>query len=167
MTFDLSETGSGCKLSTESSAQVGTSSHNKTGLQNPIQSKIRAHGAPRPLNPAKPLASPSRLLDHLPIQNQRLLRPALPSRPSGFRVFSVLIRVAHPPGFFQSSVSLRSAPWSIHSGGISPLSRPTPERTDSKIPSLLPLPLCPSAAKTNGPSTSICRISVSQCPISG
>ena len=57
------------------------------------------------------------------------------------RVFSVLIRFAHPPGSFQSSVclrlsplrsgSLRSAPWSIHSGGISPLSRPPPERTDS------------------------------------
>lgn len=34
---------------------------------------------PTPLNTAKPLASPSRPLDHLPIQHQRLLRPAIPS----------------------------------------------------------------------------------------
>ena len=31
------------------------------------------------------------------------------------RVFCVLIRFAHPPGSFQSSVSLRSAPWPIPS----------------------------------------------------
>ena len=45
--------------------------------------KNRADAAPRPLNPAEPLASPSRPLDHLNSQNQRLLRPAVPSHPSG------------------------------------------------------------------------------------
>jgi len=59
---------------------------NKTGRKNTAQPKHRAADALRPINPAKPLASPSRPLDHLPIQNQRLLPPAVTSDPPCLRL---------------------------------------------------------------------------------
>ena len=77
--------------------------------------KNRADDAPRPLNTAKPLASPSRPLDHLNIQTQRLLRPAVPSDPRDNKFKISSLRRSNLCG--EKSGPLKAS--------FAPLSRPT------------------------------------------
>ena len=102
---------------------------------------------PTPLNPAKPLASPSRPLDHLPIQNHPLIRPAVPSRLSLPGRMKTLWRM---------SVKSVSSQWLKT---LPPAATSSPRENRLKISSLRLSNLCGVKIRINHPAVP------SRCPV--